>query len=65
MESDSGNFVTTGFGFTGVPAAQEIITEIGSVLLSSIGAGIVSDLRSLLIFKEISRKEVQMLIMEF
>jgi carboxypeptidase Q len=39
MESDSGNFIPTGFGFSGSKDAFQIITEIGQVLLSPIGAG--------------------------
>jgi hypothetical protein len=39
MESDIGNFIPTGFGFTGLPEAQEYIKIIGNILLSQIGAG--------------------------
>jgi len=42
MESDSGNFNPTGFGFTGVPAAKVIMVQIGT-LLASIGAGNITD----------------------
>jgi len=38
IESDSGNFEPTGFGFSGTPEATAIIKQIGT-LLSSIGAG--------------------------
>jgi len=38
MESDGGNFDTVGFGFTGTPAALQIISQIAD-LLSPIGAG--------------------------
>jgi len=41
IESDSGNFVPTGFGFSGTDAATARIKQIGS-LLSSIGAGNIS-----------------------
>jgi carboxypeptidase Q len=39
MESDGGNFNPVGFGFSGTKDAFAIITEIGNVLLSPIGAG--------------------------
>jgi len=42
-ESDSGNFAPTGFGFSGVPAAKAIMQQIGSVLLSRIGVGNITD----------------------
>jgi len=38
-ESDSGNFQVTGFGFTGNEEAEKILQQIGSILLSPIGAG--------------------------
>jgi len=40
IESDGGVFSPTGFGFTGSPAAREMITAIGS-LLAPIGAGTI------------------------
>eukprot|EP01123_Difflugia_compressa_P011771 TRINITY_DN4802_c0_g1_i1.p1 TRINITY_DN4802_c0_g1~~TRINITY_DN4802_c0_g1_i1.p1 ORF type:complete len:450 (+),score=102.64 TRINITY_DN4802_c0_g1_i1:158-1351(+) len=42
FESDSGNFNPTGYGFTGVPAATEIMKQIGE-LLKGIGAGNITD----------------------
>jgi carboxypeptidase Q len=40
IESDGGVFSPTGFGFTGSPAARQMITAIGS-LLAPIGAGTI------------------------
>jgi len=42
IESDSGNFQPTGFGFTGVPAAKVLLQQIGP-LIGSIGAGNITD----------------------
>jgi carboxypeptidase Q len=42
VESDSGNFVPMGFGFSGSQAALQIMQQIGSVLLSPYGAGNIS-----------------------
>jgi len=42
IESDSGNFEPTGFGFTGVQDATTIITQIGT-LLRSIGSGNITN----------------------
>jgi len=39
MESDSGNFMPLGFGFSGSQAAFALVDEIGKVLLAPIGAG--------------------------
>lgn len=43
MESDEGNFQPSGFGFSGLPEANAVVTQIGNVLLGPIGAGNVTD----------------------
>jgi len=42
MESDGGNFTPFGFGFSGLPEAQNLVTQIGNVLLAPIGVGNIS-----------------------
>ena len=43
IESDIGNFNPYAFGFTGLPEAKAILTQIGSVLLGQIGVGNITD----------------------